>query len=110
MRRAPRRAATRSHFGGPLHDALTAAPELAVLSALVALAEIAGHALYAAYPELADPERPAWLHTPAAVPHATRILRDAARLCRAIDRYRDAVISPPTTATPAPPGDEDLPF
>jgi hypothetical protein len=82
----------------PTLPALAAAPELAVLAALVGLLDIVAAALLAAHPELADDERPYWIPTPDIVLVAARILRRAAGLRRAVARYRLAV----TPATPSP--------
>ncbi len=79
------------------------APELAVLAALVAVLDVAGDALLATHPELADHERPYWVETPAIVGVAANVLRRAAGLRRAIARYRQAV------APVTPPPDEPAP-
>ena len=85
---------------------LAAAPELAVLAALVGLLDIVAAALLAAHPELADDERPYWIHTPDIVPVAAHILR------RAAARYRLAVTPPPAAELPTSghDGHDEIPF
>jgi hypothetical protein len=91
---------------------ISAAPEMAILTALVALLDIAGDALFVAHPELGDDddERPYWKPLPPTVPHAGRILRSAASLRRAIRRYRRAVTPAPPPAEDPGPADDHFPF
>jgi len=96
------------HWPPTVHE-IWAAPELGILAALMALLEITANALFVAHPELGDDQdsRPLWRPLPAVVPVAGNILRDAARLRRAIDRYRRA-ITPPTASESS--GSNDIPF
>lgn len=106
------RRATSGVDARPTLPALTAAPELAVLAALVALLDFVTDALYAAHPELADDERPYWIPTPAAVPLADNLLRRAAGLHRAVARYRLAVTPTPAAELPTSghDGHDEIPF
>jgi hypothetical protein len=88
---------------------LAAAPELAVLAALLAVLDVVVHALLALHPELADHERPYWIKTPNAVRLAASVLRNADELRRAINRYRLAVMPSPQPTAPVP-GEHHVPF
>jgi hypothetical protein len=104
-----RRAASFLRGETPTVPELDNAPELAVLAVLLAVIDIAGDALLAAHPDLADHDRPYWFPTPAAIVHAHRLLRCSASLRRAVHRYRVAVAAPPATDEPAS-GDDGIPF
>ena len=94
----------------PTVPEIDAAPELAILAAIVALLDIASNALLVANPQLADDdERPYWKPLPPDVPPAGRILQCAASLRRAVHRYRLAVTPPPAADKPAA-GDDRIPF
>jgi hypothetical protein len=88
---------------------LVAAPELAVLAALLAVLEIVIDALLAVHPALTDHERPYWIPTPDAVRHAASVLANVHRLRRAVDRYRLAVMPSPEPTDPVP-ADDHIPF
>jgi hypothetical protein len=88
---------------------LAAVPELAVLAALLAVLDVIDRALLAAHPELADHERPYWILTPAVVPRAASVLRNADSLRRAVARYRLALTHHSATNEP-PAGDAEIPF
>jgi hypothetical protein len=91
-----RRRAHRPRAERPLVHELVDVPELAILAALVAVIDLVVDSIRAAHPELADHERPYWLPPPAnVVILADRLLRQAARFRRAVDRYRVAVKPPP---------------
>ena len=91
----------------PTIPEIDAAPELSILAALVAVLDIVSDALWAANPELGDDCRPYWRPPPATVCDAANILRGAARLRCAVDRYHQAVTSPPA---PEPPPSDDILF
>jgi hypothetical protein len=83
---------------------LDAAPELAVLAATRATAEIAVAALLAANPELgAGDDSP----LPICALAARRVIDDVCRLRRAIDDYRGVAALAEIAAAP---GDDDIPF
>jgi len=88
---------------------MAAAPELAVLAALLAVLQIVIDALLATHPALTDDERPYWVKTPDAVPHAASVIANVHRLRRAIHRYQLAVMPSPEPTEPGP-ADDHIPF
>ncbi len=85
---------------------LDGVPELAVLAAVRAAAEIAASALIAANPELTAGRDES---LPVSALLARRVIDDACRLRRAIDDYRGLAAA--LAAEPAEPsGDDDVPF
>ena len=84
---------------------LDAAPELAVLAALRAAAEIAVAALLAANPELTTGDDSP---LPFCALSARRVIDDACRLRRTIDDYRGLIAA--LAAHAAEPTDDDIPF
>ena len=85
-------------------ETLAAAPELAVLALLEETLRITGHALLAAQPALIG-EPPPW-RVSAELLAATRLLRDASRLARAVANYRRCVLH----VLRDEPDYDDLPF
>src|SRR5262249_5279793 len=91
----------------PTPPELDQAPALGVLALVAGALDVAGMALLAAHPDLADPERPGWLPRSPALGPANAILRLADRLRETISTYRHAVLPPPPAPSSA---DDDIPF
>jgi hypothetical protein len=83
------------------------APELGVLAILVGILETVSIVMLAANLELTDDERPYWRPLPPSAPAADNVLRQVARLRRAVDAYRRVALPEPA---PEPPSGDDIPF
>jgi hypothetical protein len=85
------------------------APELGVLAILVDVLDGVSMIMLAANRELLDDdERPYWRPLPPTAPAADKLLRQIARLRRAVDAYR-RVAAPKPEADP-PSHDNNIPF
>jgi hypothetical protein len=100
-----KRAGRRERDWWPRPPEIDAAPELAVLAATRAVAEIAIAALLAANPELtAGDDTP----LPVCALAARRVIDDACKIRRTIDGYRDIVAA--LAVADDDPNDDDIPF